>query len=366
MKNNKKHRIVVIGLDSCDPDLILRWSKEGHIPHITSMLESGVWARLMSTRNLFDDSPWPSFNTGVNPAKHAFYDFQQLKRGTTEIIRADARHCRYFPFWWLLRNAGKKVAVFDVPKTYPIEGIDGIQISAWGEHYPLLKRSSLPLPIAEELNFRFGKYRHPKEIIEPRRISQEMRLYKTMISGIDNKLGASIYVMDQEDWDLYISVFSESHYGGHQFFHYSDERHWAFDSRKASLIGEPLPHIYSQIDSAIDELFRRVPDEATFFIVSVHGIETNYSANHLVPTILEGLGFQIPPSDGDSSLGSIGRKNWAHSLRDLLPESFREFINDKILPQSVQDRLFSRLFSTSIDWKKTKAFFLPSDHFQVL
>jgi type I phosphodiesterase/nucleotide pyrophosphatase len=120
-----KHRVMVIGLDSVDPDLVLRWSQEGRLPFLHSLMQSGVWTRLISTHDIFNDSPWPTFNTGVSPGKHGFYNHIQFRRGTTEIFRSDARSCYYLPFWWLLRGAGKKVAVFDVPKTYPLPGIEG-------------------------------------------------------------------------------------------------------------------------------------------------------------------------------------------------------------------------------------------------
>ena len=140
----QKTRIILIGLDSADPDLVQRWCREGRLPFLNSLMQSGVYARLQSTQGLVSDSPWPTFHTGVNPAKHGYYNYIKLIRGTTEFRKVDARSCRYLPFWSLLRGANKKVAVFDVPKTYPLEGLDGLQISAWGEHYPMMRRCSLP------------------------------------------------------------------------------------------------------------------------------------------------------------------------------------------------------------------------------
>ena len=137
--------IVVIGLDAFDLDLLHRWSEEGRLPFLTSLMERGVVARLESTRDLFGDAPWPSVNTGVSPAKHAFYNHLQLKRGTLEIERIDARHCRQLPFWQYLKDTGLKVATLDVPKTFPIEGLDGTQVCGWGEHYPLL-RTAVSIP----------------------------------------------------------------------------------------------------------------------------------------------------------------------------------------------------------------------------
>ncbi len=360
----EKNRVVVIGLDSCDPDLFLKWSREGRLPFMNSLIKQGTWARLISTRGLFSDSPWPSFNTGVPPSKHGFYNYLQIKRGTTEIIRANARFCHYYPFWWVLRNSGKKVAVFDVPKTYPIPGIDGIQIASWGEHYPLLKHCSLPPAAARELVARFGKYPHPREVVNPRRISVEIKLYDTFMSNIERKTKAIQFLMDQEEWDFFISVFAESHYGGHQLFHHSEKSHWAHNAEWEAQLGESLPNIYSSLDSTLSSLLGSLTDKATVIILSVHGIETNYSGNLVMPLVMEKLGFQVRPESPRGGDGFSQLLGWTRAFRELIPRSAREFINNQILPESFHDKVFSQAFSTSIDWKRSRAFFLPSDHFQ--
>ena len=112
-KLNPRSRIVVIGIDCADPDLVQRWSQEGRLPFLRSLMESGACIRLTSSSDLFPDAPWLSFSAGVTPAKHGYYSYLQLKRGTTDLIRADARHCRYLPFWSLLQD--KKVAAFRDP-----------------------------------------------------------------------------------------------------------------------------------------------------------------------------------------------------------------------------------------------------------
>ena len=356
-------RIIVIGLDSADPDLVWRWSQEGRLPFLHSLMKSGVWTRLISMRGIFPDSPWPSFNTGVSPAKHGWYDYLQLQRGTTEIIRKAARSCRYLPFWWLLRDAGKKVAVFDVPKTYPLAGIDGIQVALWGEHYPLTKQSSLPPSLAEEINARFGRYRHPWEILNSSRVAQEVRLYNTVRADIDRKLAATRFLMAQDDWDLFISVFAESHYASHQFFHHFEQSHWAHDEKKARRLGYALPSIYAELDAALAALLKGVSEDATVFIISVHGIETNYSANHLMPAVLEKLGFQAPAAFTNGGSGFTRVMNWTRAVRELIPTSIRAFVNEHIVPEAIHDTMHSHQFGSSIDWPGTRAFFLPSDHF---
>lgn len=355
-------KIVVIGLDSCDPDLVQLWSKEGRLPFLSSLMKKGVWARLLSTRGLFADAPWPSFNTGYSPAKHSFYNFLQLKRGTTDIFRVNAYDVGILPFWSLLQNAGKKIAVFDVPKTYPVGGLNGLQVASWGEHYPLMEGCSLPPPVYEELNRRFGKYSHPYEVIAPG-LSREVKLYQKMLRNTDQKAKAIRFLLDQEDWDLFVSVFAEPHYGGHQLYHHYDPNHWAHESSKAALLGDSLPAVYSHFDKALSAILSSISDDVTLFIVSVHGISPNFSANHMMTEVMEKLGFQIPPRGGQPEISNQG-DNFLGRLRDLVPRTWRDFVNERILPQSFQDKLHSRLFSHSIDWHRSKAFFLPSDHFQ--
>jgi len=81
------------------------------------------------------------------------------------------------------------VAVFDVPKTKPIPGIDGIQVSGWGEEYPLIEQSSLPVPLVEELTAKFGRNPRPKELFDPT-LKHEIRARDTLLANIERKLKA--------------------------------------------------------------------------------------------------------------------------------------------------------------------------------
>ncbi len=73
MKENKrlnsgstnKDRIVVIGLDACDADLVERLSKKGGMPFLTSLMKYGVWAKFTPTFPTTYTSMQPDVSTGV-------------------------------------------------------------------------------------------------------------------------------------------------------------------------------------------------------------------------------------------------------------------------------------------------------------
>lgn len=357
------HRVVVIGLDAADPDLVQLWCREGRLPFLRSFMQSGAWVRVISSR-MFPNSPWPSFSTGVSPGKHGLYSSLQLRRGTTEIVQADPRACPYPPFWQSLRGSGKRVAIFDVPKAYLLAGIEGVQIVAWGEEYPLLNQSSFPPSLVKELTARFGRYRHPVEIPGRNSIARGLRIYDTLRRDLERKSRAARFLFAQADWDLFMVVFAEAHYGGHQFYHHFAADHWDYDPHRAVRLGYALPTLYAELDAALAGLLEGVSDDTTVCIVSVHGIATNYSGNHLMPMMLQKLGFQVAAIDPSDTVGSSVGGKWSRRLRELIPSRARAFVNEHLLPQSFHRKMHARQFRRSIDWRKTTAFFLPSDHFQ--
>lgn len=358
--------IVVLGLDAFDVDWLERWVAEGRLPFLAGLLERGAFARLDSTKNLFGDAPWPTLNAGVTPAKHAFFSHLQLQRGTLDIQRTDARHCRVLPFWQHLRGTGLRSVLIDVPKTFPIEGLDGVQICGWGEHYPLLKRpQSIPPDVVGRLQATYGEYPHPPEFIQPPSRVWERRTRDALLEAVDRKRKATEDLMDEEEWDFFFSAFSEVHYADHQFLHYLDPAHWGNEPDTPADLRSALADVAARTDSAIGRLFERIPAETNWFVISVHGIEPNFTANHMMDEVLTRLGYTVPAERAHAT-NRVGRiLEWTAWLRERIPRSVRDRINSR-LPDRFHDEADSSAFEGGRDWSRTRAFLLPSDHFQAL
>jgi len=87
VEKNKK-QIIAIGLEAAEIDLVQKWTKEGHLPTISTLMETGSWRKLMSSTEISSGATWASINTGVSPAKHGmgFYH-RQLKNGSYRIVK---------------------------------------------------------------------------------------------------------------------------------------------------------------------------------------------------------------------------------------------------------------------------------------
>jgi predicted AlkP superfamily phosphohydrolase/phosphomutase len=139
------------------------------------------------------------------------------------------------PFWLQLSRAGKRIAILDVPVTYPIEGLNGIYLVAWGVHGPCWHQDSWPPELIKEVISRFGSYPHscPEIVSRYAEVNQMGEFYGELISGVKKKGSVSTYFLDQEAWDLFITVFAESHCAGHNLWYLMDENHPAYDSEIA-------------------------------------------------------------------------------------------------------------------------------------
>jgi predicted AlkP superfamily phosphohydrolase/phosphomutase len=74
-KNAKVKRLVFLGLDGLDPTLAERYMQEGKLPNLSRLREQGSFHRLRTTFPALSPVAWSTFATGVNPARHAMFDF---------------------------------------------------------------------------------------------------------------------------------------------------------------------------------------------------------------------------------------------------------------------------------------------------
>ena len=147
-------RVVILGLDGLDYGLTQRLLGEGKLPHLAALRDRGCFRPLASTLPPISPVAWSSFQTGVNPGKHAIFDFltpdprtYQPKLSSVEIRpprrslrlgklrvplgKADVRLLRKSkPFWNVLSEYGVFNCILRVPITFPAERLRGVQLSA--------------------------------------------------------------------------------------------------------------------------------------------------------------------------------------------------------------------------------------------
>lgn len=276
-------RVLVVGFDAADRDVVLGLARDGRLPAVRSLLDRGLHAETENPVGLFVGSVWPSFYTGVSPDRHGRYCFGQIRPGTYEIHRVNPADVQHEPFWSALARAGRRTAVIDVPHTRPTGGLDGIHLVDWGRHDRNIGFCTWPDGLAAEVVERFGE--HPVGRCDDYgRRAAFGELGDGLVEGIGRKAELAEFYLGQGDWDLFMVVFSESHCAGHQCWFLHDPDHPRHDPARAA--GDPLVDVYEALDRALARLLEAVGDDTLVLLLLSHGMGPHYDATFMLGEML--------------------------------------------------------------------------------
>jgi predicted AlkP superfamily phosphohydrolase/phosphomutase len=133
-------RILMVGIDSADWDIIGPLVEEGKLPNLTALVESGVSCDLHSLEPK-QKSPtiWATIATGKLPEKHGITDF--VDPTTKKILTSNVRTAR--TFWDIIGERGMTVTIIGWLVTWPAEVVNGYMVTDYFRYSPKPDR---PLP----------------------------------------------------------------------------------------------------------------------------------------------------------------------------------------------------------------------------
>jgi predicted AlkP superfamily phosphohydrolase/phosphomutase len=349
---------IIVGLEMGDASLVRAWGRSGQLPAIHKLMERGSWGQLESTADRLHISAWPSLYTGAPAGEHGVYFTFQPAPGLQG-------HQRFHPglygrptFWRVLDEAGRKCAVLDPPYTHPEAGYQSAFVHDWGCWARYLKTGSSPDSLLSRLRKHCGSYPLGLEANDLGLAPLDAAdLAPRLIGSARAKGAAARWLCEYQRADVFFTVFGETHAAGH----YCWES--ALSDPDARLSGSPMLTVYQEIDRAIERVATAAGRDGTVIVLSGDSVVPNRAGWHLLPGVLERLGFLASPQSGPAE----GTKDRAprgfdpvKALRDLLPKDFRKDLA-RMLPTAVRDRLAKRIDAANIDWSRTRAYTLPTD-----
>jgi predicted AlkP superfamily phosphohydrolase/phosphomutase len=355
-------RVLLIGLDSADADLIERWSSEGHLPRLAELRRAGAWGRLGTTADVMHVSGWPTLYTGVTPGRHGLYHAYQVREGSRGVRRARPESCGSPPFWKYLDDAGKRCLVFDAFMTYPLDGFGGLQILEYGTWTWFVHPGAQPPRLWKEIVRRFGPYPglehlHVLDIPDPAWFRDKL------VEGARLKGEVVRWLLREQPWDMAFVTFGEPHGAGHYLWHQDDTTHPAHDGAAANT-PHPLLDVYAEVDRAIGGILEAIDDDVTVIVVSGDGMGPNYAGCQHVPEVLHrldlfhgaGVGGAAETEEGGARSVKPSRTS---RLRKMIPLAVRQTVT-RCIPRSLHYRMSMAWVNDAIDWPSTKVFCIPN------
>lgn len=123
------HQVVFIGIDGATWRFLDRQISQGKLPNFSRLKKEGSYGILRSTPCFMSPPAWASMLSGYSPAKTGVYTFGVWNASKAEFRPVTAADIKVPSPWDVASYAGKKVAVTNVPVTYPVHPINGIMVS---------------------------------------------------------------------------------------------------------------------------------------------------------------------------------------------------------------------------------------------
>ena len=291
-------KVLFLGICAGSRELLLEWSEAGLLPNCRRAMRHGLMGFIDSMPGLYVGTTWPSFATCVSPARHSRHYIEQLTPGTYDMHRSPkGEGILRPPFWQVLSDAGRKVALFDIPHAKPLAGINGLQVVEWGAHDgDYTQTLTEPVTLAGEIEVLFGA--HPaSRSCDGRKTTEEYAAFRDrLVAGAALRAELTTHFLKRESWDFFAQVWTESHCVGHQCWHFHDPSHPLHDADAAAVVGDPVRDVYVAIDAAIGRVLDAVDDGTTVILYTGHSMAPKYDAQFFIDDILLRLGHAVPPT----------------------------------------------------------------------
>jgi predicted AlkP superfamily phosphohydrolase/phosphomutase len=296
----------MVVLDACDYRTMRRLAADGRAPAMAALVERAAQVGTSAPVGVYEGAVWPSLFTACSASRHGYTCFEALDVGSYAHRLTSPHEIAGTPFWDVLGRAGKRVAVIDVPHATATRPVNGIHIAEWGSHDRHFGFGTWPPSLADDIERQFdlhplgGIDAHSARQFAPcdhahraggaTRTHDEARaLLSDLLAGLDRKTELSLHYLEREGWDLFMTVFSEGHCAGHQFWFLHDPTDPAHDPELLAEIGDPVEHVYSRLDQALGAHLERAGPETTVFVLMAHGMGPMNSGVFLIDAVLRRL-----------------------------------------------------------------------------
>lgn len=263
----------MIGLDSAERSRVETWAREGRLPHLARRMAEGATCRLFNPGPYGAEAGWTTLLTGCKPARTGYWTDLRFVPGDYSIRHVGNYPFREVPPFYAL-GGDHRIAIFDVPQTAVVDGVEGAQVVAWGAHSALGATSSRPSELIHDIEQSFGSHpamnRDHASFWNP----VAMRwLGRALTAGIRRRADICCHLLTRERWDLFFTVFGEVHAGGHYFWHLTDEEHPLHRGGESGQ--DPVLEIYLETDRAIGRILAAAPGDASVVVFSQEGMRSN-------------------------------------------------------------------------------------------
>ncbi len=345
----KNDKLLILGLDGATWDVLTPAIAKGWMPFLEELKAKGSYGNLESTFPYMTAPAWVSFYTGTDPRTHKVFDWGVRNRDY-HFNLINSTYIKNTKLWGILNQNGKRVAVINLPTTYPPEQLDGVMVTGMftpGTH----AEYTFPAELKDQIKNEFPHYRIDLRKSDFRnRKNRTEEFVRNLIKMVRDKKLLAQWINRNNDLDALILVFVEM----------DRLQHCLFAELKDCLDGRDHSYqvlfrdFFIELDTAIRVLYQDFKP-THFFSLSDHGF-TKFAKRFSVNTWLRDQGH----------LSIRRRFKLLSGIKSILSRvnidksTIRKWLSGYKSSKLKNINLPFNVFRQSVNWSATKAFMVGS------
>ncbi len=308
-------KIVVVGIDGIPWAVLEPFIKKGLMPNVKRLLSGGCRGILESCIPSSTFPAWKCYSTGKNAGKFGVFARTATRFSEKRVVFTGESNCfESREFWDLIGDSGKKVAIINMPTTYPPRKVNGFLAASSVPNNSV--EYTYPKSLQGEIEEKFGYKPDPEVALDV----EGPELKKEFFSLIESRFLLAKHLIDSVDF-LQVTVVCTDY-----MLHF----HW-----KSRFVESVL----EKIDKELGLLIEKAGGECNFIIMSDHGFAP-LKARFFANTWLQQNGYQETKERVSKTLFSLGlnrdmvasvlkRIGMYDAIRATMPEKVRKQLKSK-------------------------------------
>ena len=257
-------KILVIGLDGADPDLLLA---DERLANIRGLMEAGCYGRLESIVPPITVPAWICMATSRDPGSIGVYGFRdRADRSYDKMSMVESRTVGDLTIWDQIAREGKRTVLVGVPPGFPARKLNGVTVGCFLTPDPAKNTYTHPAKVADTIKELVGPY--PVDV-HGFRDRDKGRILDDIRTMNRKQFEVFRHFLQNEAWDYAQIVAIGLDRLQHAFWSDHDPAHHRHD--KNSPFKSAIRDFYRELDEEVGRVLDGVDGDTMVLVVSDHG-----------------------------------------------------------------------------------------------
>jgi Flp pilus assembly protein TadD len=307
-------RIIFIGVDGGDWEIILPWMEKGYLPNFKRIVDEGAAGPMRTIEPILSPLIWTTMATGKLPEEHGILSFTLHDEKTGKQYPVTRASRRVDALWNILSDRGRTVDIVGWLATHPAEKINGLMVTdragylayagghdgdlfAPGIISPEDRASEVAGLVVESESLKYEEFRRVLDI-DRATFDKEKAIAFDKLSPINNLImlyatartyqNITKHILADEHPDFLGVYYELCDAVGHLFMKYSPPRLDWIGEAEYEKYKDVMLNTYKLQDRIIGDALERSDGETVIMIASDHGFKNGSKRPRLSGDMREG------------------------------------------------------------------------------